>query len=388
MSDGIETRPAPAVIEPGDFQQILDGLASRGYRILGPTRRGAAIVYDEIHAVRDLPVGWTDDQRPASYRLRPSGDRALFGHHAGPDSWKKTFLPPALKMWEARRENGSFRIAPGDPPPGKVAIIGARPCELAAIKVQDRVLMSGDHPDPWYRTRREGSFILVAQCTSPGATCFCASLATGPGADAGHDLALTEILDFEGAHLLVVEPGSAAGAELLAEVRHRAATEAEMGAVRESLEAAAARMGRSLETRGIRDLLQGNPESPCWDDVAARCLACGNCTLVCPTCFCSQVEDRTDLMTGAAERWRRWDSCFHLQFSYIHGGSVRASTRARYRQWLTHKLSSWIDQFGGSGCVGCGRCITWCPAGIDLTEEVRHLRQHANEAKEVRHGDA
>jgi ferredoxin len=133
-------------------------------------------------------------------------------------------------------------------------------------------------------------------------------------------------------------------------------------------------MGRALDTSDLKGLLYGNLEHPRWDEVSQRCLTCGNCTLVCPTCFCSTVEDVTDLSGTETERTRRWDSCFSLDHSYIHGGSVRDSGRARYRQWMTHKLATWFDQFGSSGCVGCGRCITWCPVGIDITEEVRAIR--------------
>src|SRR6185295_19043097 len=132
--------------------------------------------------------------------------------------------------------------------------------------------------------------------------------------------------------------------------------------------------GRRMDTADIKELLYRNQEHPRWDDVADRCLGCANCTLACPTCFCGSVEDVSDLSGDTAERWRRWDSCFTLDHSYLHGGSVRASIRSRYRQWLTHKVASWIDQFGTSGCVGCGRCITWCPVGIDITEEVAAIR--------------
>jgi Fe-S-cluster-containing hydrogenase component 2 len=133
-------------------------------------------------------------------------------------------------------------------------------------------------------------------------------------------------------------------------------------------------MGRSLEAAGLDKVLLAGLESPRWEATAARCLSCANCTMVCPTCFCTTVEDTTDLTGDHAERWRRWDSCFTLDFSYIHGGAVRRTTASRYRQWLTHKFATWFEQFGESGCVGCGRCITWCPAGIDVTEEARAFR--------------
>ena len=136
-------------------------------------------------------------------------------------------------------------------------------------------------------------------------------------------------------------------------------------------------MGRHLPTDGLRDLLYASAESPHWDDVAERCLACTNCTAVCPTCFCTSVEDVSDLSGDVDERHRVWDSCFSMEYSRLHGGAVRTSTGARYRQWVTHKLASWTDQFGMSGCVGCGRCITWCPAAIDLTAEVGALRDEA-----------
>jgi len=196
---------------------------------------------------------------------------------------------------------------------------------------------------------------------------------TGPKATFGFDLALTEVLTGE-RHYFVVEVATERGTEVLQDVPHRDASEEEQQAAEAAVARAAAQMGRTLDTTNIKDLLYRNYEHPRWDEVANRCLTCGNCTMVCPTCFCTTVEDTTDLTGEHAERWRKWDSCFTLDFSYIHGGSVRASPKSRYRQWLTHKLATWIDQFGTSGCVGCGRCITWCPVAIDITEEVRAIR--------------
>jgi ferredoxin len=196
---------------------------------------------------------------------------------------------------------------------------------------------------------------------------------TGPRVQAGFDLALTEMLSAEG-HSFTVEVGSKLGAAVLAEVDRRKARKEELKAAQSAVENAASQMGRSLDTEGVRDLLFDNFDHPRWDKVAARCLSCANCTLVCPTCFCTTVEDITDITGDHAERERKWDSCFTDGFSYIHGGSVRLSVKSRYRQWLTHKFAAWVDQFGTSGCVGCGRCIAWCPARIDVTEEIKAIR--------------
>ena len=239
--------------------------------------------------------------------------------------------------------------------------------------------MDRDPPDPIYTERRRGAFVLAVQCGQAGGTCFCVSMNTGPRSRSGFDLAVTEVIE-DGEHFMAVEEGSELGAEILARVEHRKASEREQKSAHAATERATAAMGRAMDTTDIKELLYSNMEHPRWDDVAARCLTCGNCTLVCPTCFCSTVEDTSDLGGEVAERWRRWDSCFTLSHSYLHGGSVRTSTRARYRQWMTHKLASWHDQFDTSGCVGCGRCITWCPVAIDITEEVAAIRATPEDA--------
>lgn len=363
-----------AIIERQDFHQLLDALRQRGYRIVGPTVRDGAIVYDELRAESDLPIGWTDEQEAGTYRLKKRDDRALFGYVVGPHSWKKFLLPPELRLWQARRSEGGLEFVESKPDAAKLAFLGVRSCELHAIEIQDKVFIDGQHVDPSYATLRQGAFIVAVNCAQAGNTCFCVSMNTGPRAYRGFDLALTEVLE-EGRHHFVVEAGSSLGDEVLQAISHRPAAEDERATAERILAETAAHMGRQLDTAGIKDLFYRNYDNPRWDDVAKRCLTCANCTMVCPTCFCTTVEDVTDLTGENAERWRKWDSCFTMDFSYIHGGSVRPSTRSRYRQWLTHKLATWIDQFGTSGCVGCGRCITWCPVGIDITEEARAIRQ-------------
>jgi ferredoxin len=134
-------------------------------------------------------------------------------------------------------------------------------------------------------------------------------------------------------------------------------------------------MVRTMPQDRIKDEIFGALSSPQWAEVGSRCLACANCTMVCPTCFCTNIVDQMDVSGKLALRTQISDSCFHLDFSYVHGGAHRVSTASRYRQWFSHKFASWFDQFGTSGCVGCGRCITWCPVGIDVTEEMAALRR-------------
>ena len=361
------------IIERSALEDLFAALQRRGFRLLGPTVRDGAIVYDELTSPAELPAGWTDTQEGGTYRLTRRTDAALFGYAVGPHSWKKFLHPPTVRLWQARRDGRGFQISAEHEETPRLAFIGVRSCELHAIAVQDRVFLHGNSVDPVYKARRENVFIVALNCGQAGGTCFCVSMHTGPKATFGFDLALTEVLTGE-RHYFVVEVATERGTEVLQDVPHRDASEEEQQAAEAAVARAAAQMGRTLDTTNIKDLLYRNYEHPRWDEVANRCLTCGNCTMVCPTCFCTTVEDTTDLTGEHAERWRKWDSCFTLDFSYIHGGSVRASPKSRYRQWLTHKLATWIDQFGTSGCVGCGRCITWCPVAIDITEEVRAIR--------------
>jgi ferredoxin len=360
-------------LRAGDLRLLFDALRRAGYQLVGPTIRQQAIVYDRLESVDDLPVGWTDAQEAGTYRLKERADRAYFGYAVGPHSWKQFLFPARLKLWQATRQGNDFTVEPESAEPVKYAFIGVRSCELHAIEIQDRVFTSQQHADPHYQGARQGAFLLAVNCGVAGGTCFCVSMRTGPQATSGYDLALTEVIDGS-EHHFVVDVGSELGSQMLSEVPHRPARSAEVEVAREVVRDTARNMGRRLDTEGIKDLLYRNYENPRWDEVASRCLTCANCTLVCPTCFCSSVEDTTDLTGQHAERWRRWDSCFTLDFSGLHGGSVRKETRSRYRQWLTHKLATWFDQFGSSGCVGCGRCVTWCPVGIDLTAEARAIR--------------
>jgi formate hydrogenlyase subunit 6/NADH:ubiquinone oxidoreductase subunit I len=364
------TRTDVVVLDLDGLDRLVAALHRRGHRVIGPVARDRAIVYDDLASAGELPVGWTDVHAPGSYRLERRDDDARFGYSVGPHSWKRYLFPSRIRLWRSRPDLAVEEEPPDERP---LAFVGVRGCELRAIEIQDRVLLGGTHVDTDYAARRDGAFIVAVDCGEPGETCFCGSLGTGPEVGEGHDVALTELLD--GRHRFLARAGSERGREVLAEIGGEAPREEDVAAAAAVHDRARARMGRTLDVHALRDVLLANLDHPRWDDVAARCVGCANCTLVCPTCFCTAVEDTADLAGREAERFRVWDSCFSTDYSYIHGGSIRSSGKARYRQWLTHKLATWSDQFGSLGCVGCGRCITWCPVGIDLTEEVAAIRR-------------
>ncbi|HMD72870.1 MAG TPA: 4Fe-4S dicluster domain-containing protein [Steroidobacteraceae bacterium] len=383
-------RPPPVdqttvLISCEGLQALIDALISRDYEMFGPTVRDGAIIYDAIARVADLPTGWTDQQEAGRYRLQRRDDEAVFGFAVGPHSWKRFLHPPVERLWSMRRGEDGVTISDPARRNRNYAFFGVRACELHAIAIQDRILRDGPYPDTAYATRRRDAFIVAVNCAQAGGTCFCVSMQTGPKASGGFDLSLTELVERD-RHDFLVEVGSRAGAALLEQIPCRPATAADRSYADRIIARTASRMGRTLDTDGIKELLQSNPDHPRWDEVAERCLSCGNCTMVCPTCFCTTVEDHGDLTGNCAERVRKWDSCFTLDFSYLHGGSVRSSARSRYRQWMTHKLASWINQFGSSGCVGCGRCITWCPTGIDITQEAAAIRAAPSAGKGEKHG--
>jgi len=348
------------------LDRLIRLLAEQGYEVVGPTVRDGAIVLDRIDGLADLPAGVREEQGPATYELHRTDDDRLFDWAHGPDSAKRFLFPPRELLSTISRNGGGMHHEPDPEDDRPVAFVGLRSCDLHAVEVQDRVFLE---LDPTYRRRRERALFVGVNCAVPGSTCFCASMGTGPRCTMGFDLALTELDDG-----FLVEGGSPRGEELVSALPVREATDDESAQADRIAALAVERMGRTLDTSDMPDLLYRNRTHPRWRDVAERCLACANCTNACPTCFCHDVVDGVSLSGDLASRTREWASCFSAEYSWAAGEVVRESRASRYRQWLTHKFASWIDQYGTSGCVGCGRCITWCPVGIDVTEEIVAIR--------------
>jgi ferredoxin len=368
-----------------DLQAVIARLQELGYRTIGPRVADGAVVYDDVDSFSDMPVGVLDEQDGGSYRLKTDRGDAYFDYVVGPHSLKRYLFPARETVLQCDRSDGTWRmdVPTSEEPP--LAVIGPRSCDLKALEIQDRVFLQGEYAEPGYQRRRAALFILAVNCRRAAATCFCHSMKTGPAVRDGFDLALTELDQY-----FIVQVGTERGGEVitaagwmpcsLQDIDHaRSLPDKLLKEMRRRPETNSAAgngdpRGRFLNTTDLPGLLVENLEHPRWEEVAQRCLACANCTLVCPTCFCNHVDEVTDLLGDHVRRVRSWASCFTAEHSYMNSGTVRRTTLARYRQWLTHKLDTWHDQFDVSGCTGCGRCITWCPVGIDLTEEVAAIR--------------
>jgi ferredoxin len=355
-------------IESSSLGILIDLLKAEGYTTIAPKLREGVILYDEIESAADLPAGYTDIQEKASYQVTTFNKPEYFHYTSGPYAWKKFLFPEKIKLWDAKKNGKDFEIIPTPENKTKYAFIGVRSCDLSAIRIQDKVFNHGEYIDSAYSKLRENCFIVAVNCSKANPTCFCVSQNTGPKAKSGFDLSLTEIFEDDD-HFFLIETGSSKGDSILSKLQSKEASDKEIETAARIINETEKTIHRSIDNYGIKELLYSSFDNPYWDEIAKRCLTCANCTLVCPTCFCNTVEDITDLSGEHAERWRKWDSCFTLDFAKVAGGTFRQSAKARYRQWMTHKLASWFDQFGTSGCVGCGRCITWCPVGIDITEE-------------------
>jgi ferredoxin len=365
---------ATAWLDEKGLAALLEALSARGHRVVGPTQRDGAVVLDDLENLGSLPRGLKDEQRPGHYRLNKRDDNAYFGYVVGPTSARTHLHPAHTELVTLKKRGDSFETRVPPAPEEPFAFLGLRPCEVAAMEVQDRVFLNGPHPDRTYAARRQGAFVVTVNCTEAGENCFCTSMGTGPRAESGFDIGLTECVT-DDAHFFIAAAGSDAGQEVLLGLPGRAATRQEQVDALRATTQASRQMKRRLDRKALEKALPEKSNHGHWAKVAERCLACGNCTLVCPTCFCSTTREVPNLENTEVTRMRQWDSCFSAEFSHLHGGPVRTTVDARYRQWLTHKLSTWVEQFGSGGCVGCGRCITWCPPGIDLVAEAQALME-------------
>jgi ferredoxin len=355
------------------LQDLLNILQDNGYDCIGPQARDGAIIYDGIHSVEQLPRGISDKQQPGSYRLDMNSGSKYFDWANGPQAIKPLLFTPKETLWSSTRSaDGDISFCVDEQETRKLAVIGARACDIAAMKIHDLHFLKQEYIDPYYKARRDKLLIIAVNCGHPAETCFCHSTGDGPFAEDGFDIALTELQDG-----FIVSAQTRQGEMILAGLSLQDCTK-NMLAESERIKARASKQKRQLPGHDIKSRMMHELDNEAWHDIATKCLSCGNCTSVCPTCFCHAEKEAPELDGKSSVHYREWDSCFGQDHSRIHGITIRSQTSQRYRQWLTHKFSTWHEQYGRSGCVGCGRCIAWCPVGIDVTESVARIVENGN----------
>ncbi|WP_119343080.1 4Fe-4S dicluster domain-containing protein [Facilibium subflavum] len=351
------------------IDHLLDYLMALGYNIKGPTVKENSIVYDDIDKADQLPWGYVDNQTPGHYQISKNDEKKAFGFSVPVQSIKPMLFKEKEVLWRVSRDESGKLAFHASESKKKYAIFGVRPCDLRGIEIQDRVFIENAYQDVRYKQRRENLFIIAANCTSCHQNCFCVSMGDSPYADHGFDLAMTEI-----EHGFVLESASDQGRQCVETLALLPASADQTQKAAENVESVFDKQQKTIpERHKVEKVLKNSWDHAQWDDVAKRCLSCGNCTQACPTCFCHTQKDAPSLDAHQSEHLREWDSCFSLDHSYTHGALYRQKLSQRYRQWLIHKFATWRDQFRTKGCVGCGRCITWCPVGIDVTEEINAI---------------
>lgn len=350
------------------FQSLLDELTHAGFGIIGPQVRDHAIVYAPLTHTEQLPVGITDVQAPGHYRLKDKQTDYFFSWANGPQALKTITFPGREPLWHSQcDENGHLQFEEQAVESTPIAVLGVRACDLAALLIHDQHFIHGDFRDPYYLARRKELFLIAVHCHQAADTCFCASTGDGPRASYGFDIGLSE-LDAG----FILEAHTEQGQAIIDGLNTTEASKAQIRKADAAIDKAAQQQ-RVIPKQSLPEKLLQNLDHPHWETIAERCLACGNCTAVCPTCFCQNTVEEVSVSGNRTTHYREWETCFSQQHSYIHGITIRTERRDLYRQWLTHKFGTWVEQYGRSGCVGCGRCITWCPVGIDVTEELHTL---------------
>lgn len=363
------------ILSKKQLKQLFALLKQEAFSLIGPVVKDGVISYEEVPVLEELASSVQDKQSPAFYSLKKTNKPYFFSYANGFSSLKKFFFPAQRELFSLKRDkNKRFNIFYPDKPNKKLAFFGIKPCDLAALVVQDKIFMEGDYQDIYYQNLRKNSFIVVANCTHPSENCFCTSFNTGPAVKNKEslDISLTEILEAD-KHYFIAEAFSERAREYFRKLKVPLAKEKDKKMFNKTIEKSARKIKKRVNEEEIKKFFPLSYENYYWREIGKRCLGCGNCTLVCPSCFCSTVLEKSNIGATEAERVKVWDSCFNVEFSYIHPAAVRKNIYSRYRQWLMHKFFNWYKQFKTSGCVGCGRCISWCPVGIDVRDEVNNI---------------
>ncbi len=362
-----------AFLSRNNFQSLIDYLVEQDYSVIAPTIKQDAIHYQPIHHIDEMVCSYHEQSSAGSYQLVKDQSGKYFNWSNGVSCLKPWFFKPHETLWQLNLNKTPPQYQAIIPKEQKKAFIGVRACDLAALQLQDQHFLQDKYLHQQYHANRQQSIFIAVHCAAPSTNCFCTSTEDGPECSQGFDIVMTEL---ESGFILQGE--NTFSQKLIDHLPVETVSKQSWQEQDDILKRAKQKIQRAFNPEKVAKKLQQRLHDNIWQDIAEKCLACGNCTLVCPSCFCSKQGDEMPLAGNKVEHIQYWDSCFSEQHSYLGGIVIHQNIADRYKQWINHKLNWWFEQYGRSGCVGCGRCISWCPTGIDFFQQARALTENAS----------
>lgn len=324
--------------------QFLDGLLEE-YEVFAPVKGDSLVVFGRIHSAKEAFLDYVDSKKPPKEMLFPQAE--ILFTYVSPDSLGDIESPPPTERPRL--------------------LFGARPCDARNFLLLDKVFDGEEYKDLYYLDRKDALVVVGIGCVLPRPTCFCTSVGGGPFSSEGSDILLIDIGDE-----YLVQVGSDQGAKLLEGRGLKDAGKHKLSLMKRAIRDAEASMSSKVEIDGLEEKLGKIYDDPVWTPLTEKCLSCGVCTYLCPTCHCFDIVDETGDSTG--KRIRIWDTCqFPLFTLQASGVNPRPTNKERLRQRFMHKFKYFVDNYGQIGCVGCGRCIKECPVNVDIRQVLTTL---------------
>ena len=349
---------------------FLAGLGSK-YDVFAPVKKDGAICFEPLSSTEDVVFDYPNSLRTPKEFFFPQAE-VLF-----------TFQGTE-RQTEGRetRDEGRETRDEGRKPQ---VLFGIRPCDSKALLLLDNVFDQEDYQDPYYIEKRKNMVLVGLACRNPQSTCFCTSVGGGPFDKEGLDILVTElddnrcyveILTGKGEQLIAVPKGTPSGKDSSFKTANKSDVQ-QVESVKKETEAnlkfQISNFKFQIVLEGLKEKLDGMFDSPLWDRIHEKCLGCAVCTYLCPTCHCFALLD--EKVSSQGQRIRNWDSCMFPIFTLeASGHNSRASNRERMRQRIMHKFNYFVENFGQTACVGCGRCLINCPVNMDIREIIQTIK--------------
>lgn len=324
-------------IAKSGFRKLIDAAAKK-YRFFAPVEEDGNVLFRDVS----------------------EGGEITFDYLNTTTNPKDFFLPRFETLFRYNKDE----IEPVLPDEKSFVVFGIRPCDVQGMTVLDKVFLDEDYPDGYYRDRREKATIVTLACNRPDPTCFCGAVGGGPAMEEGSD-----VMAYDLGERIIMKPVSRRGEDFIRAVSGsgKKATVAEMKEAEKKTAAAAEKMKTEIDLPAVKKSLDSNFENEFWTEVHQKCVGCGICTYLCPTCYCFDLTDESRGEKG--KRLRSWDSCMFPLFTlHASGHNPRPSGKERLRQRIMHKFKYLPDNFQITGCTGCGRCVRECPVNLDIRE--------------------